>query len=462
MRAIWNTAQLALVTSVATIVLAVLVSWFVVRRRRGDNGVANYLATVSFLPQCVPSIVIGLAFIFVYVRFPIPIYGTLWIIALAMTTRYLAYSSRATTSALMQVHGELEEASQMAGAAWTRTIRRITVPLLAPALINVFFWVAVHAMQELSMALMLYNPDTVVVSTMIWSMWQNGRTADAAVLGVLLTCYRRCCCWAATWFRACGCGRIHNLIRRSVIAAIVLLSWTWARVESARARRNMIPLILGSIVISVKDLVKTFPGAKGEVRALNGVSFEVGKGELFTLARPERLRQNDDAALHRRARTTGGRRDRDQRPRRVSRRRRHLSAAGATPDRHGVSILRHLAAYDGVSKRRLSAGERQRPRRRQPASRRCTRSAEPGTFGGPARAQFERRAAAARGTGARVGRATPGAAARRAAQQSRRQAARADALRVEVAARVVWHHHRVRDPRSGRSAGAVGSHRFDA
>jgi ABC-type Fe3+ transport system permease subunit len=33
---------------------------------------------------------------------------------------------------------------------------------------------------------MLYNPETVVVSTMIWSMWQNGRTADAAALGVVL------------------------------------------------------------------------------------------------------------------------------------------------------------------------------------------------------------------------------------------------------------------------------------
>jgi iron(III) transport system permease protein len=60
------------------------------------------------------------------------------------------------------------------------------MPLLAPAMINVFFWVAVHAMQELSMALMLYNPDTVVISTMIWSMWQNGRTTDAAALGVIL------------------------------------------------------------------------------------------------------------------------------------------------------------------------------------------------------------------------------------------------------------------------------------
>lgn len=186
-RALWNTTVLALVTSVATILLAVLVSWFIVRRGKQADGLAHYLATVSFLPQCVPSIVIGLAFIFVYVRFPIPIYGTLWIIALAMITRYLAFSSRTTTSALMQVHGELEEASQMSGAPWTRTLRRVTMPLLAPAMINVFLWVAVHAMQELSMALMLYNPSTVVVSTMIWSMWQNGRTADAAVLGVLLS-----------------------------------------------------------------------------------------------------------------------------------------------------------------------------------------------------------------------------------------------------------------------------------
>jgi iron(III) transport system permease protein len=185
-RALSNTLVLALVTSVATILLALLVSWFAVRQRPTGASMANYLATVSFLPQCVPSIVIGLALIFVYVRFPIPIYGTLWIIALAMTTRYLAFSSRATTAALIQVHGELEEASQMAGAPWSRTLRRITMPLLAPAMINVFLWVAVHAMQELSMALMLYTPDTVVISTMIWSMWQNGRTADAAVLGVVL------------------------------------------------------------------------------------------------------------------------------------------------------------------------------------------------------------------------------------------------------------------------------------
>jgi len=39
-------------------------------------------------------------------------------------------------------------------------------------------------------------------------------------------------------------------------------------------------------MISVKDLIKVFPGSKGEVRALRGVSFDVAKGELFTLLGP--------------------------------------------------------------------------------------------------------------------------------------------------------------------------------
>ena len=39
-------------------------------------------------------------------------------------------------------------------------------------------------------------------------------------------------------------------------------------------------------MIRVKDLEKSFAGARGEVRALRGVSFEVGKGELFTLLGP--------------------------------------------------------------------------------------------------------------------------------------------------------------------------------
>ena len=61
-------------------------------------------------------------------------------------------------------------------------------------------------------------------------------------------------------------------------------------------------------MIRIKDLVKTFEGARGEVRALRGVSFEVSKGQLFTLARPKRLRQDYHLALYCRVGATAGRR----------------------------------------------------------------------------------------------------------------------------------------------------------
>ena len=117
-------------------------------------------------------------------------------------------------------------------------------------------------------------------------------------------------------------------------------------------------------MISVKDLQKSFAGARGEVRALRGVSFEVGKGELFTLLGPSGCGKTTTlrciAGLEQPLcgeivdRRSGG----------FQRRQRHLYSAGAAQHRHGFSILRDLAAHDGVSECRLSIGQRGEPRLR--------------------------------------------------------------------------------------------------
>jgi iron(III) transport system permease protein len=122
----------------------------------------------------------------VYLSFRNPFYGTIFIIAIAMTTRYLAYGSRVMKAGFMQIHPELEEASRVAGVGWWRTYALVIIPLAAPVLINGWMWVAVHAARELSVALMLYTPSSVVVSTQVWSLWEAGRQPAAAALGVLL------------------------------------------------------------------------------------------------------------------------------------------------------------------------------------------------------------------------------------------------------------------------------------
>ncbi len=69
-------------------------------------------------------------------------------------------------------------------------------------------------------------------------------------------------------------------------------------------------------MLSVKSLHTDYAAAGGAVvNAVQDVSFDVPDGELFTLLGPERLRQDHDAALHRRAGAAALGRDRARRPR---------------------------------------------------------------------------------------------------------------------------------------------------
>jgi iron(III) transport system permease protein len=175
---------MALLAAGATTILAAATAWQVVRGVVGAQW-RRRLNTLAFFPQSLPSIVVGLALIFIYLWLPIPVYGTLWIIGLAMTTRFLAYSAGTLIAAQMQISTELEEASQIAGAGRMRTYLQIVLPLIFPAMVAAFLWVLIHIVRELGLSLMLYTLQSQVLSTKIWLLWENGRVADACATGVL-------------------------------------------------------------------------------------------------------------------------------------------------------------------------------------------------------------------------------------------------------------------------------------
>ena len=47
----------------------------------------------------------------VWLRVPLPIYGTLWIIGIAYVIRYMPFGMRYVYAAVLQLHRELEEAA---------------------------------------------------------------------------------------------------------------------------------------------------------------------------------------------------------------------------------------------------------------------------------------------------------------------------------------------------------------
>jgi iron(III) transport system permease protein len=179
--------KLAVITAFATMILAFLVAWLVVRQRvRG--GIA--LDAMSFVPHAIPSVAIGVALISFYLN-PLvqwtQVYGTVAIMVLALMTRFTAFGTRTANSAMSQLGSELEEAGYANGVGKLRVLVRVTFRLLTPAFIAGWIWVAAHSIKNLSVPLLLATPDNGTIATTLYFYWQ--RKADfslASALGISL------------------------------------------------------------------------------------------------------------------------------------------------------------------------------------------------------------------------------------------------------------------------------------
>ncbi|HEY2791748.1 MAG TPA: iron ABC transporter permease [Micromonosporaceae bacterium] len=181
---VWNTVELGALTALGTVIISVLSSWLVVRAR---NRLAGTLDFLIFFPHMIPSIVIGLAILLVYLILPISIYGTLWIIVIAMITKYMALGTRITTPGVAQVHVSLEEAAEVSGGGVRHVWRRVLLPLLRNVLGNGYLVVFLVAVQNLTLPLLLTSPGNDVLSTLIWNRYDLGYVQSAAALSILMT-----------------------------------------------------------------------------------------------------------------------------------------------------------------------------------------------------------------------------------------------------------------------------------
>jgi iron(III) transport system permease protein len=178
-----NSVILALTSATAVMLFTAVISWMVLKSNFRGRRLLDLLAS---FPLAMPGLVLGVALIFIYLRSPLPIYGTLVILFIAYVTRYLPYGMRYSTSSLGQVGAELEESAKMSGATWRDTFRRIVLPLMAPGLVAGWIYVVVVSVRELSSSILLYSQNTRVMSVTIWEFWQNGQTGVLAALGVCM------------------------------------------------------------------------------------------------------------------------------------------------------------------------------------------------------------------------------------------------------------------------------------
>jgi iron(III) transport system permease protein len=182
--ALTNSLFLAFATATIGIFLMGLLAWLIYRSRLPGSGLIEY---VVMFPQAVPRLVFAFGMMWAWLVFPIPIYGTIWLLLIAYLTVFLPLGVRTIAGVLLQIDKSLEECAQMCGAAWSFRIRTIMVPLLAPGLIAAWLLLFIASMRELGASILLMGPHSKVITPSIVESWFGTASELTATLALIQT-----------------------------------------------------------------------------------------------------------------------------------------------------------------------------------------------------------------------------------------------------------------------------------
>lgn len=183
--AIWNSITLGLAAAAITMFAGVIISYVIVKMKVRGKGILEFL---GMLPFSVPGSVIALGVILAWSgKFGVNLYNTVWIILVAYIARYMAFSLKANSAALEQVHDSLVEAARASGATMWQALKDVVIPLVRPGMLAAFFLIFLPALRELTVSVLLYGPTTRTIGVAIYTLNEDGETVySAALAGIAL------------------------------------------------------------------------------------------------------------------------------------------------------------------------------------------------------------------------------------------------------------------------------------
>lgn len=177
-----NSLFVSIAAGIICMFLGTLVAYVVQKIRPRGKEV---LEVMSVLPYSLPGTVLAIGVILAWSGAigGISLYNTIWIILVAYIARYLSFSMKSSSAALLQVHPSLEEAARTCGASHMESLTDVTLPLIRPAMVSGFFLIFLPAMREVTTSILLYGPYTRTLGVQIYSLRDAGMIPQAAALG---------------------------------------------------------------------------------------------------------------------------------------------------------------------------------------------------------------------------------------------------------------------------------------
>jgi len=179
-----NSLGSGLGAALAGAALCFVLAYVVHRTKLPGRAPLEYLAT---LPVAVPALVLGIGILWTWLAAPLPVYGTLTILAIGYVSRFLPQGYRAISSSIAQIHEDLEHAAQIAGANRLQVVRRITLPLVRGGVASSAFILLILSIRELTASLFLYTTSTRTLAIVIYEKYVTGSWSAVASISLVFT-----------------------------------------------------------------------------------------------------------------------------------------------------------------------------------------------------------------------------------------------------------------------------------
>ncbi len=181
--AIVNTLELGIMTACVGAGLVALLAYITNRKLILGHQVLGFLAIA---PVVIPGVVLAVGLFIAYTRPPLLLYGTLWILFVAYLTKEMPVGYSQSDATFKGIHPELEEAGRILGAGRLRVLREITAPLDLSGIIATWCFIFIGVIRELSASIILFTPNTKVMSVVIFDLKEEGQFGAIAVLGLFM------------------------------------------------------------------------------------------------------------------------------------------------------------------------------------------------------------------------------------------------------------------------------------
>ena len=185
---ILNSLNSTLVTVGAVLLLGVTAAYFITKKR---NKISSILETLLSLPYGIPGTVIAIGLIITFSRgtaltFGEALTGTFIILPIAYSIRNIPVMLQFVSAGFQNIDPSLEEASMTLGASQSKTLFKIILPLVFPAILYGSLLVFINSFGEFVSTILLYTFSTKTISVEIYSMLRLYNTGGSSAFGVLL------------------------------------------------------------------------------------------------------------------------------------------------------------------------------------------------------------------------------------------------------------------------------------